>query len=84
MAPGAINYIRTYVHDCGCYLSIADLVLALKKISKTGVIMQSADSRYYQYFSIITSFVCDYEEQVVIIGIKSGMQCTICQVPFKK
>ena len=30
---------------------------------------------------IIVSMSVDYEEQVVITSIKSGMQCSMCQVP---
>lgn len=84
MAPSAINYIGAYVHNCKYYLSITDLVPVLKKISKTEIIMQSADSQYYQCFPIIASFICNYKKQVVITDIKNSMQCIICQVSSKK
>lgn len=32
-------------------------------------------------FPVVAGFVADYEEQVLITGIKSGRHCTICQVP---
>src|SRR5580658_5188464 len=37
--------------------------------------------RYRHCFPIITGIIADYEEQVLLTGIKSGRHCTICQVP---
>ncbi len=40
-----------------------------------------ADSNLRQCHSIIAGKNVNYEEQVVITGIKSGIQCSLCQVP---
>ncbi|KAN0076227.1 hypothetical protein V8E54_006369, partial [Elaphomyces granulatus] len=42
---------------------------------------QCADGRYRHCFPIITGIIADYEEQVLLTGVKSGRHCTICQVP---
>ncbi len=38
------------------------------------------DGNVGQCHPIIAGMSVDYKEQVVITGIKSGMQCSICQV----
>ena len=35
-------------------------------------------------YSVLADFIMDYKEQVLIIGIKANMQCSICHVPTKK
>ena len=40
-----------------------------------------ADRNVWQYHPIIGSISVDYKEQVVITGIKSGLQCWICYIP---
>ena len=43
--------------------------------------MMCANGNVQKCHSIIASMSVIYEEQVVITGIKSGMQCSMCQVP---
>jgi predicted nucleic acid-binding Zn ribbon protein len=44
------------------------------------MLLQCANRKYRQCFSIIAGFICDYEEQVLITDIKSDQHCIICQV----
>ncbi|MCJ1470748.1 hypothetical protein MMC07_009395 [Pseudocyphellaria aurata] len=46
-----------------------------------GILMQCADGQLRKCFSIIAGFICDYEEQMMITGVKSGQHCSICEVP---
>ncbi len=46
--------------------------------------MMYADGRVRQCHPIITDMSVDYEEQVVITGIKSGMQYSMYQVSPKE
>ena len=59
------------------------IVIWLRAIVK-GVLMMCTDRSIQQYHPIITSMSVDYEEQVVIIAINSGIQCLICKVPLEK
>lgn len=42
--------------------------------------MMCVDRNVQQCNPIIAGMSVDYQEQVVITGIKSGMQCSICHV----
>ena len=44
-----------------------------------GLLMICANENFRQCHLIVASMSVNYEEQVVIIGIKSGMQCSIYQ-----
>ena len=46
-----------------------------------GLLMMCTDENVQQCHPIIAGMSVDYKEQVVITGIKSGMQCSMCQVP---
>ena len=56
-------------------------VTALEKAAIDGLLMMCADGNMRKCHPIIAGMSVDYEEQVVITGIKSGMQCSMCQVP---
>lgn len=43
--------------------------------------MLCADGYTRHCYPIIAGFMVDYEEQVLITGVKSGRHCSICQVP---
>ena len=43
--------------------------------------MFCADGRYRRCFPILSNILADYEEQVLITGIKSGRQCPNCVIP---
>ena len=45
-----------------------------------GVLMICADGNLRKYHLIIVSMSVNYEEQIVITGIKSSMQCLMCQI----
>jgi hypothetical protein len=46
------------------------------------VIFRCANQKYRCCFSIITEFICDYEEQILITNIKNDQYCIICQISF--
>jgi hypothetical protein len=46
--------------------------------------MVCADSFMQKYYPIIARMIVNYEEQILITGIKSGQYCSICQVPPKE
>ncbi len=56
----------------------------MEKAAVEGLLMMCADGRVRQCHPIIASMNIDYEEQVIITGIKSGMQYSICQVAPEK
>ena len=43
--------------------------------------MRCADGFIRQCYPILAGFMADYEEQVVLTGVKSGQHCTMCHVP---
>ena len=43
--------------------------------------MKCADGYYRQCYPIIAGFMTDYEEQVLITGIKKAQHCSVCTVP---
>jgi hypothetical protein len=43
-----------------------------------------ADSQSRQCHPVIADFMIDYEEQILITGVKMNQQCTICQVSSQK
>lgn len=49
--------------------------------SRQGIRLQCADGMVRLCFPIICGFSIDYEEQVVVTGVKSGEHCPICEVP---
>ncbi len=53
----------------------------MEKAAVEGLLMMCADGRVRRCHPIIAGMSVDYKEQVVITGIKSGMQCSMCQVP---
>ena len=59
-------------------------IIALESVAVQGLLMMCKDRNVRQCHPIVASMSVDYEEQVVITGIKSGMQCLMCQVPPKE
>lgn len=59
-------------------------ITALEKAEIEGLLMMCAHKNVQQCHPIITSISVNYEEQVIITGIKLGMQCSICLVPPNK
>jgi hypothetical protein len=55
--------------------------IAIEQQSRDGLKIKCADGRYRHCFPIITGIIADYEEQVLLTGVKSGRHCTVCQVP---
>ncbi len=53
----------------------------MEKAAVEGLLMMCADGSVRRLHLIIAGMSVDYEEQVVITGIKSGMQCSMCQIP---
>jgi hypothetical protein len=47
------------------------------------VVIRCADERSRRCISLIVDFVCDYEEQILIIDVKSEQHCIICRVSSK-
>ncbi len=56
----------------------------MEKAAVEDLLMMCAEGRVRRYHPIIAGLSVDYEEQVVITGIKSGMQCFMCQVPLEE
>jgi hypothetical protein len=54
---------------------------ALESLAKDGFVVRCADDHQRLYYPIIAGFIADYEEQVLIIGIKKAQHCSICTVP---
>ena len=59
-------------------------IIALESAVVEGLLMMCADGNVRQCHTIVAGMSVDYEEQIVITGIKSGMQCSMWQVPPKK
>lgn len=53
---------------------------SLRRFKPHGV-QQSWSGKSFVCHPVIAGFMIDYEEQVLITGIKSGNHCSICQVP---
>ena len=54
---------------------------ALESLAKDSFLVQCADRHNCQYYPIIAGFMIDYEEQVLITGIKKAQHYSICTVP---
>lgn len=50
-------------------------------MSVTGLVAWCSDGELRNCFPIISNIIADYEEAVLVTGIKSGRQCCTCQVP---
>lgn len=46
--------------------------------------MMCADKNVQQCHPIIGDMSVNYKEQIVIMGIKSGIQCLMCHIPPEK
>ncbi|OCK91016.1 uncharacterized protein K441DRAFT_503810, partial [Cenococcum geophilum 1.58] len=53
----------------------------LKRAARRGMPMRCADGFIRQCYPILTRFMADYKEQVVLIGVKLGQYCIMCYVP---
>ena len=54
--------------------------IALEKASKEEVYLLYADGQNWYYFLLLAIFMANYEEQVTLIGIKSGCKYLTCYV----
>jgi hypothetical protein len=54
---------------------------ALESLAKDGFVVRCADGHQHLCYPIIAGFIADYEEQVLITGIKKAQHCSICTVP---
>ena len=83
---GACNHRLTNITNKDWFLCLALVtlgwlyIIALEAVAVEGILMICADRNVWQYHLIIGSMSVDYEEQVVITGIKSGMQCSMCHI----
>jgi len=48
------------------------------------MLVYCADGHIRNCYPIISNIIADYKEQALIIGIKSGRQCPICQVQLNQ
>jgi hypothetical protein len=55
---------------------------ALESLAKDGVVVKCADGHQRLCYLIIIGFIADYEEQVLITGIKKAQHCSIYMVPL--
>ena len=54
---------------------------ALESLAKDSFLVKCADGCQRRCHPIIAGFMADYEEQVLITGIKKAQHCSICTVP---
>ena len=59
-------------------------IIASEIVAVEDILMIYADGNVWQCHPIIGGISVDNKKQVVITGIKSGMQCSICHVPPEK
>ena len=57
---------------------------ALEKAGKEGVYLLYIDGQDRHCFPLLAIFMADYEEQVTLIGIKSGCKCLTCYIYINK
>ena len=60
------------------------LDIALLETYKEGIEIRCADGFKQRCYPILAGLMVDYEEQVLITGVKANMQCSICHVPLKE
>ena len=60
------------------------LYIALLKTYKEGIEIWCANGFKRRCYPVLTGLMVDYEERVLIIGVKANMQCSICHVLPKK
>jgi hypothetical protein len=54
----------------------------LESLAKDGFVVRCADGHQRLCYPIIARFIADYEEQVLITGIKKTQHCSIYMVPL--
>src|SRR3954471_2304521 len=54
--------------------------IAIVPATRRGVKMVCADGYTRRCFPILTKMISDYEEQVLLTGVKSGVHCVSCTV----
>ena len=60
------------------------LDIALLKTYKEGIKIRCANGFKQCCYPVLAGLMVDYEEQVLITGVKANMQCSICHVPPKE
>ena len=60
------------------------LDIALLKTYKEGIEIRCADGFKRRCYPVLAGLMVDYEEQVLITGVKANIQCSICHVPPKE
>ncbi len=63
-----------------CLFDVNVIVAIQKCVKSNGFLMKCVDSQYRRCFSLLSRFVCDYEEQVIITDVKSEQHCIICRI----
>lgn len=58
--------------------------IALLEICKDGIEIRYAHDFKQHCYPILASLMIDYKEQVLIIGIKTNIQCSIYYILLKK
>ncbi|KAH5559681.1 hypothetical protein HBI25_110250 [Parastagonospora nodorum] len=56
------------------------LLLPLENTAKSGILLACADGRTRQCYPTICAILADYEEQVLLTGVKKNRHCTRCTV----
>jgi hypothetical protein len=52
-------------------------------VQKENVMIRCANKQFRRCIFLIANFVCDYEEQMLIIDVKNEQHCIICRVSSK-
>ena len=60
------------------------LDIVLLETYKEGIEIRCTDGFKRRCYPVLAGLMVDYEEQVLITGVKANMQCSICHVPPKE
>ena len=86
----AYNYRSTNITNEDWFLCLAIIILgwlyiiALEAVAVEGILIICVDGHIWQCHLIISDISDNYEEQVVITCIKSGLQCSIYPIPLEE
>ncbi|KAI0996056.1 hypothetical protein K3495_g12125, partial [Podosphaera aphanis] len=71
---GIVRQRRRQLH----HSSMKVVLQGLKEL-EGGWLVRCADDNVRHCFPVLGPFICDYEEAVLVTGIKNGQQCALCQ-----
>ena len=66
---------------CIYFYILTQVGKVFESLAKDSFVVRYTDGHQCLYHLIIAGFMTDYEEQVLITGIKKAQHCNICTVP---